>query len=563
MSLFRNRSKHIYKTPSDKKWKTSKGPLFTGMIDAAMSAECSTFYGAFFGEQTRYAVLDIDSRTSRYYNNESLAGLLAQLKAVGLIANIYQSSASRGWHLYLPFDDVEQSGEVRQTLKRWLEALGYVIIGGQLEVFPSGNALRLPLQSGFAWLDQKSILLCTREELSTDEALASFLSDLESSACNWADARSRMESQISAIEQLAGTDVQAHQERLDTNGFEQLYASGKIEAIWEKGRKWWLHGLQAMGERHDAVLAVGHYLWYGDEELNVEALPGDHNAAYRALLIEAWIKEKHNGKCRHINQGNWRRVLNQIRGAAYWRKNKEEWVREAYPLTSRLLKRLVAIYRRTGRIWSIAQFENANRDRRIGARGRIRDAIVSLKEEGKLITIAEVIRRAKSHYATVKKNWDLLAVVHTSEEPGLETETNQDLLARSAGVISSGGGVTPVPSDNHDFEIAAVDSAIQELQVEVVQEFDAVSSSAGSAEIFSSEIQVGEEPALLSNCFVFLFRVYDSNFFNLWYLACTALSSRRTKSSAKLENVAGSSFSKLVPVVWLNERRMLARAPPV
>ena len=82
-----------------------------------------------------------------------------------------------------------------------------MITGGQLEVFPSGNGLRLPLQPGFAWLDQKSILLCTREELSTDEALAAFLSDLESNARNLADARSRMESQISAIEQLAGDGV--------------------------------------------------------------------------------------------------------------------------------------------------------------------------------------------------------------------------------------------------------------------------------------------------------------------------------------------------------------------
>ena len=103
---------------------------------------------------------------------------------------------------YLPFDDCEQSSEVRQTLKRWLEALGYEITGGQLEVFPSGNALRLPLQPGFAWLDQKVILIWTREELTTEQALASFLSDLESNACNWAEARSRIESQIIASRAL-------------------------------------------------------------------------------------------------------------------------------------------------------------------------------------------------------------------------------------------------------------------------------------------------------------------------------------------------------------------------
>ncbi len=536
------------------------------MIDAAMSAECTTFYGAFFGEKTSYAVLDIDSRTSRYYNSESLAELLARLRAVGLSVNLYQSSASRGWHLYLPFDDLEQSSEVRQTLKRWLEALGYVITGGQLEVFPSGNALRLPLQPGFAWLDQKGILLWTREELSTDEALAAFLSELEGNACNWANARSRMESQISTIEQLSCVDAQAQEDRLDMEGFEQLYARGKIEALWEKGRKWWLHGLQAKGERHDAVLAVGHYLWYGDEEHSVAALPGDLNAAYRALLTEAWLKEKHNGKCRHINQGNWRVVQNQIRAAAFWRKNKEAWVREAYPLTSRLLKRLVAVYRRTGRIWSIEQFEKANRDRRIGARARIAEAIVSLKAEGLLITIAEVARRAKSHWATVKKNWDLMAVVHTLEEPGLETETNQDLLTRSAGVLNPGGGVTLVPSD---LEISAVDSSIQEFQVEFTQESDSVSISAGTDEFVGSEAPVDQALEVLSNYFALLLRAYDSNSFglysfSLWYLACRFLSSKRTKSSVKLEIVARSVFIGVVyDVVCLNERRLLARAPPV
>jgi len=536
------------------------------MIDAAMSAECSTFYGAFFGEQTCYAVLDIDSRTSRYYNPESLAELLARLRAVGLSANLYQSSASRGWHLYLPFDDLEQSSELRQTLKRWLEALGYVITGGQLEVFPSGNALRLPLQPGFAWLDQKSVLLWTREELSTDEALASFLSDLENNASNWAEAKSRIESQISAIEQAGGADAQAHEDRLDMEGFEQLYARGKIEAVWEKGRKWWLHGLQAMGERHDAVLAVGHYLWYGDEEHSVAALPGDHNAAYRALLIEAWLKDKHNGKCRHINQENWRVVQNQIREAAFWRKNKEAWVREAYPLTSRLLKRLVAVYRRTGRIWSIEQFERANRDRRIGARARIAEAIVSLKAEGLLITIAEVARRAKSHWATVKKNWDLMAVVHTLEEPGLETEANQDLLTRSAGVLNPGGGVVLVPSGNSELEISAVDSSVQEFQIDFAQEFDSVSAD---AEVVSSETPVDQAIEVLSNYFVLLLRAYDSNSFDLfsfslWYRACRILSSKQTKSGVKLEIVPRLVFAGLVQdVVYLNERRLLARAPPV
>ena len=550
------------------------------MIDAAISAECNTFYGAFFGERTRYAVLDIDSRTSRYYNQQSLAELIARLQAVGLSVNLYQSSASLGWHLYLPFDSCEQSSEVRQTLKRWLEALGYVVIGGQLEIFPGGNALRLPLQPGFAWLDQKSNLLRTREELSTDDALAAFLSDLQTNARNWTEARIRIESQIMVLDRAAGGDAQAHEERLDIEGFEQLYCRGKIQEIWNKGRKWWRDGLQEHGERHDAVVAVGHYLWYGDEDRNVAALPGCQNAEYRAHLIEAWLRKNHNGKCRHINKGNWQRVLDQINLAVHWRRDKETWVRESYPLTSRLLKRLVALYRRTKRVWSIEQFEIANQDRRLEARARIAEAIVSLEDEGLLITIAEVARRAKAHWTTVKKNWDLMAYVLVrplEEKQTLETETNSDLLARSACVYNPGGGaMVSVPADNPvlEIEISASTVSVPEFLVESSADSDSGAESAsmlGSGELASLETQADEALAELSysNTVVFLVRAYDSNLydlcaFRLWYGAFKILSSKRPQGRARLGMLATQNFSLAVPrLLALNERKVLARPPPV
>ena len=102
-----------------------------------------------------------------------------------------------------------------------------------------------------------------------------------------------------------------------------MLCHGKIQEIWEKGREWWRNGLQEHGERHNAVLAVGHYLWYGDEERRIAALPGGRNDEYRAMLIEQWLKKKHNGKCRHINQGKWGIVLEQIQRAVFWRRKCE------------------------------------------------------------------------------------------------------------------------------------------------------------------------------------------------------------------------------------------------
>lgn len=443
--LYPHRAKHIYKSPGDAKWKTSQIPLFTGMIDAAISAECDSFYGAFFGKQTRFAVLDLDEG-SKYHNAVELDKLESALESVGLAGKLYQSSSSGGWHLYISFSEPSQSEEVGETLKRWLRALGYEIRGGQLEIFPSGNALRLPLQPGFAWLDSEGNLIQKREELDLDEALVFFLEDMEANARDWHEAKSLIESQILHFDLVAADGAQANEERLGMGGFEHVFSRGCIKTIWEKGRKFWQEGLQKTGDRHDAVLAVGHYLWYGDEEQGVEALPGGRYGQYRGALIEQWLRQKHNGKCRHINEGNWRIVQEQIRRAVNWRK-KTEQVREDYPLTPRLLKRFVGIYKKTGRVWSIPQFKRANENSKLEARERIASAIKELLAEKKngYISINDIAERARSHCKTVKKNVDLLVLVRPLEEPAQKTETNIELLKAIALVSNPGGLVSSGP----------------------------------------------------------------------------------------------------------------------
>lgn len=409
--------------------------------------------GCHWGAQTRFAVLDIDAG-SRYHNTGELAKLESALKSVGLKLKPYQSSESGGWHLYLPFDEWQDCKTVEQTLKRWLKSQGYELKGGQLEVFPSGNALRLPLQPGFAWLDQHGNVLRRREELTFAESLAWFMSELKGNAADWQEAKSCIERQLQDA-----ADRRGRAERLEIEGFEHVYAAGKIQELWEKGRKWWTDGLQKNGERHDAVLAVGHYLWYGDTEKFVPALPGGRNDEYRAALITQWLEQKHNGKCRHINEGNWRIVQEQIRRAVLWRKREEE-ERQPYPLTNRLLKRLVAIYKKTGRVWAIEQFERANENSKLEARERIAEAIRQLIAEGQLITLAEIARRAGAHWRTVKKNIDLLTLLRTPEVNQVrDRETNSALLARSA-TVDNLGGVTP---PQVIYEISEESSLEQEL----------------------------------------------------------------------------------------------------
>ena len=98
LSLYPHRAHYIYKLPGDSSWKVSRFKLATGLIDAAASAEADTFYGAFWGEETRFAVLDID-KDSQYHNVQELDLLRVTLHSVGLPGSVlFQSSNSGGWH---------------------------------------------------------------------------------------------------------------------------------------------------------------------------------------------------------------------------------------------------------------------------------------------------------------------------------------------------------------------------------------------------------------------------------------------------------------------------------
>ncbi|MBX9687377.1 MAG: hypothetical protein K2X27_11790 [Candidatus Obscuribacterales bacterium] len=408
-SLFLRRDILICKLPNQDRWRKWTGPLEDHQIlGVIQDSGRGILRGCYWAEQTHHAVLDIDAR-SKYHNAQELAKLQEKLAAVGLTATPYRSSESGGWHLYIFFDDWAECSEVENTIKAWLKVHGYEIKSGTLEIFPSGNALRLPLQPGFAWLDQEGNLIRRREEITRDEALASFLYDLERNQRNWSEAQNRIESQLKAARAAAGGDALAHEERLNIDGLEKLFNGGKIQEIWEKGRKWWQEGLSARGERHDAVLAIGHYLWYGDEENEVDSLPGARHDAYRERLIEEWLMQKHNGYCRHIDQNKWEEIGAQIKRATAWRRDEKYKDRTPYPLTERLLKRLLAHYRKTGKVWTVTEYEQANIDRMADARERIKAAILEMEERRELLTISALAREAGASRNTVKRHRDLFA----------------------------------------------------------------------------------------------------------------------------------------------------------
>ncbi|HEY9825191.1 MAG TPA: hypothetical protein V6D19_07070, partial [Stenomitos sp.] len=121
---------------------------------------------------TRWVILDIDTSSiyHPYKDPTAIAGIQAVLEGIGLVRTlICRSSHSGGLHIYVPLPEIIGSYSLAVALKLHLEASGYKVRGGQLELFPNVkryiepgkgfslyNGVRLPFQpeSGFQALDQ-------------------------------------------------------------------------------------------------------------------------------------------------------------------------------------------------------------------------------------------------------------------------------------------------------------------------------------------------------------------------------------------------------------------------
>lgn len=447
--LYPNRIQGILRPPGCKEWVTlsKHSPVSDETIIGAISGTEKNFWGLKWADHTRFAVFDIDPG-SRYQTSQELQKLRELLAEVELTATVYQSSARRGWHVYLFFEQWARKTEVQETLKAWLTAHGYTIRNGTLEVAPDGRGFRLPLQPGFAWLDSDGNVLQRREDLTTDQAVRRFLNDLNTRTSDWAKSKNRIESQLEAIDRALRTDALAHEKAISTEGFDGLFNYRLIPEKYQDGRQYWQTGLTANGQRHDAILAVEHYLWHGDESADIPAMPGQTNDWLRYELLRAWIKSKHNGFCNHIRRGNWRKVESQIKRACLWRRPTGTIAREAYALTERAIERLIALFKSTGRVWSMDDLRKGNEGRRQNAREKIRQATELLTSQGRRVGLRQLMRLTGCNHHTIRRHADIWCM-STKSISSVASELNPFLDLDQP----LGGGTVPEAAGGSEEEI--------------------------------------------------------------------------------------------------------------
>ncbi|MDR3613058.1 MAG: hypothetical protein P4L53_05810 [Candidatus Obscuribacterales bacterium] len=430
LALYPNRHKSILKDASrNSDWVTISrhAPLIDSQLIDAISLKENLLRGCRWHEQTKFAVLDVD-KNSQLHNELGLARLRHTLASVGLDKPLlFQSSDSGGWHIYLSLSSWANSAEVQNTLRAWLAAEGYEIRQGQLEIFPSNNGLRLPLQKGFAWLTDQAEIKIKREALTKDQAIASFLDALDASVHSWNLVRANIERRLEAAAAVATPAIEPEED-----GFSSLFTSaGMISEIYDAGRAYWQNGLTKEGQRNHAILCVGHYLWYGDDAAGVRALPGLRQGMKRAEVIETWLRTKHNGYSQTVLKGDWKTILGEIGRACNWTQPEgKERPLVKYPATDRAIDRLIVLTKQTGRVWYPEDFEKGNVKREESARDKIRQALLKLVEEGRKITIKGLERLSGCRRETVRRHSDIWAALQLSKGLG-------DLICRGVAVLPS------------------------------------------------------------------------------------------------------------------------------
>ena len=424
LSLYPNRHRSILKPPGCQNWTTvsKHGYLSDETILKAVSGTENRIWGCRWGEQTIFAVLDIDAK-SQYHNELGLARLIHVLESCGIqLGSLYQSSDSGGWHAYIFFSDWVKSEDLQDYLNQLLKAEGFEIKQGQLEIFPSNNGLRLPLQRGFAWLDASAQILIRRDELKADEAIYKFLQDSKNKQHNWEIVRTRI---ISRLKQIASEQERKQtkeylEEEPEEDGFSTFFSeAGKLLDVYNAGRNYWQNGLTEPSQRHHAILAVGHYLWYGDESNQVRALPGARNSQRRAKVILSWLQENHNGYSNSVLKNDWKEIEADILRACNWAPQEAaNAVRAHYPLTDRAIDRLIDRSKQTGRVWQVTDFEKGNIGREEEARTKIRSGLVQLIESGRRITVRGLERVTGCKRETIRRHADIWGVFRLSNGPG-------------------------------------------------------------------------------------------------------------------------------------------------
>ena len=449
-SLF-NRYGYIYKPlepgstwlSADEKWQLTD----TEILKAIACAHPKYILGTRASKATRFAVLDIDAK-SKYHSLPELNRIRALLKKAGIAkTNLFRSSRSGGWHLYIFFDEAISSRDLNRQLTLLLLSNDFSIKQGQLEIFPSpgeagslGHGLRLPLQPGWAWLNPNTLDVdIERDEINALEALDMFLFDLRNASNQHHDYHqlkryvqdSAATRSVSAKKQPASNKLEARKNVVaikrdmemaseQSKAFVQktfgAFPPGINADTWVKGREYFEKGLSGESQRADAIFSLSHYFFYGDPQNAVQPL-GYGCEQDRQRSVEQAISSQHNGFSKDINDAH-ADAYAQVERATHWRPE------------AKVAQIGGAFIAEVPVSWVLE-----NERRKNFARMRIAQAVSAFRKSKQSFTAADLQRQTKCSWSTIYKHQDLWKENHSTVS--LSTISEYEQIADDIFAIST------------------------------------------------------------------------------------------------------------------------------
>ncbi len=419
LELFHHhRYQYIYRPHDSDSWLSANEEwrlTDTEILKAVAGVHPKYLLGFRFGKQTRFAVLDIDAE-SPYHNLRSFNKLKRVLRDAGITQVVpFRSSTSSGWHLYIFFDELVNSLHLKRALVNLLTYTGFRIKSGELEIFPNvshasaGMGLRLPLQAGFAFLNDRNLEPdIERWELSPTKALDYFL-DAANSCSNTRTQFEELQKHATLcaekLDKVTALRAQprtpgnviampdrkvkiAGQHRDDVAAIFSVMPPGIRADDWFRGRTYHASGLSGPSQRADAIHCLSHYFFYGDPSCALPAL-GYGYETERELAIKQILELRHNGFSKDLNKGE-ADAVSQIERAANWipPQRRQDEPKKYAPIQPISWVR-----------------ENANR--KVDARKRIQSALEKLKSASVKFTTVDLQKSAQCSRETLYKHEDI------------------------------------------------------------------------------------------------------------------------------------------------------------
>lgn len=175
LALFPQRFGSVFRAVTSKTWRVMSQfhYLEDEAIMASLANSAKNIRACLSDKRARYIVLSIAERDDGTHIGIA-KGTIERLHSAGLKPNIYRESGSSSIQIFLAFSGLVDVAQAAEAVARFMQLEHLTVL--------TETPFVLPLQQGFAWLNQDLSVKVECDQIALEAAMAMFLHDIELNA---------------------------------------------------------------------------------------------------------------------------------------------------------------------------------------------------------------------------------------------------------------------------------------------------------------------------------------------------------------------------------------------